>query len=316
MRESERFAISYGKARVPVYRVFAQPLAGVAPIPESLFTGRQNTLFALEVDIEVFGNNFLPAYIEGDNTNVVATDSMKNFVLRQALAYTGATIEGFLDILGRQLLESYPQMERLRLTARELPFTPATVPSATAGQFTASNVLFSRSHDDYSVATLDFDRVEGRTALTTHRCGRSEMQLLKVTGSSFTHFVRDAFTTLPERTDRPLYIFMDVSWVYGDDADMLDVSRQRYVAGEQIRDLVQVVFHEFVSESIQHLVHEIGLRIFARFPQLAEIAFAAQNRTRDPAAVSQEDPRIKVYTDPFSAYGLIKLTMRRDGEES
>jgi urate oxidase len=142
------------------------------------------------------------------------------------------------------------------------------------------------------------------------------MQLLKVTGSSFTHFVRDSFTTLPERSDRPLYVFLDVSWTYSDAADMLDLSRKRYVAAEQMRDLVTVVFHEFVSESIQHLVHEMGKRVFARFPQLAEIAFEAQNRTPDPAAVSQEDARVKVYTDPFSAYGLIKLTMRRDETES
>ncbi|HLJ80458.1 MAG TPA: urate oxidase, partial [Ktedonobacterales bacterium] len=290
MGTPDRFTISYGKARVPVYRVNAQPLTGVAPIPESAFTDRQNTLLVLEVDVEVFGSNFLPAYTEGDNSSVVATDSMKNFVLRQALEYTGATIEGFLDMLGRRFLESYAQMERLRLTARELPFVPAVVPTGAPGAFAASSVLFSRSHDDYTVATLEFDRDSGdgsAACLIEHRCGRAGMQLLKVTGSSFTHFVRDDFTTLPERSDRPLYIFMDASWTYTDAADMLDLSRRRYVPAEQMRDLVAVVFNEFVSESIQHLVHEMGTRIFARFPQLAEVSFEAQNRTPDPAAVSQ-----------------------------
>ena len=84
------YEISYGKARVPLYRVYARPLAGVTPIPESAFTGRGNALFALEVDVEVFGDNFLPAYTRGDNSDVVATDSMKNFVLQQALAFEGA----------------------------------------------------------------------------------------------------------------------------------------------------------------------------------------------------------------------------------
>lgn len=317
--QPESYAISYGKARVPVYRVYAQPLAGVTAIPESSFTGRQNTLLALEVDVEVFGDNFLPAYTEGDNSRVVATDSMKNFVLRQALAYSGATIEGLLDMLGRTFLASYAQMERLRLTARELPFVPIPAPTGTTGSaeaFTASEVLFSRSHDDYATTVMEFDRAGDGVVLTEHRCGRAGMQLLKVTGSSFTRFVRDDYTTLPERTDRPLYIFMDVSWRYADPADMLDLSRGCYVPAEQVRDLLGVVFHEFVSESIQHLVHEMGRRIFARFPQLAEVAFEAQNRTPDPAVVSTEDARVKVYTDPFSAYGLIKLAMRRDGTES
>lgn len=318
MGNPDRFTISYGKARVPVYRINAQPLTGVAPIPESAFTGRQNTLLVLEVDVEVFGSNFLPAYTEGDNSRVVATDSMKNFVLRQALEYGGATIEGFLDMLGRRFLESYAQMERLRLTARELPFVPASVPTGAPGVFVASAALFSRSHDDYAVAKLEFDRAggDGDASLVGQRCGRAGMQLLKVTGSSFTHFVRDDFTTLPERADRPLFVFMDVSWTYADAADMLDLSRHRYVPTEQMRDLIAVVFHEFVSESIQHLVHEMCTRVFARFPQLAEVSFEAQNRTPDPAAVSQTDARVKVYTDPFTAYGLIKLTMRRDDIDS
>ena len=108
--------ISYGKGQISLYRTYARPLAGLTPIPESAFTGRDNTLFAAEVTVEVFGNNFLPAYTEGDNANVVATDTMKNFVLAQALAYGGSTLEGFLDFLGRQFLLTYPQMQSLRLT--------------------------------------------------------------------------------------------------------------------------------------------------------------------------------------------------------
>ena len=80
---------------------------------------------------------------------------------------------------------------------------------------------------------------------------------------------------------------------------------------EQVRDLIQSVFHEFVSESIQHLVHEIGHRLLARFPQMAEVAFEAQNRTRDPMGESVGDAKLKVYSDPFPAYGVILLTLTR-----
>ncbi|HEY7832446.1 MAG TPA: urate oxidase [Ktedonobacterales bacterium] len=312
--------ISYGKARVPFYRVYAQPLAGVAPIPESPFTGRPNTLFAAEVDIEVFGDNFLPAYTEGDNSLVVATDSMKNFVLNQALAYEGATLEGFLAHLGRLLLATYPQMQSLRVTGRELPFGAVHVPSSGAAEttaaFTASPVLYQRRHDDAAFATLDFarDGAEGGEGVRVsgHRCGRVGLELLKVTGSAFTHFVRDSYTTLPERGDRPLFITMDVFWRYTTTDDLLAPDHARYVPAEQVRDLVSTVFHEFVSESIQHLVHEMGQRALARFPQLAEISFAAQNHTPDPVAVSANDPKLKVYSTPFPAYGLITLTLARD----
>lgn len=312
------YEISYGKLRVPLYRVYASPLSGVPSIPESAFTGRPNILVGLEIDLEVFGESFLPAYTEGDNSRVVATDSMKNVILEQTLTYDGATMEGLLAHLGSYFLATYDDMERLRLTARELPFAPVRVPAHDQSGVTESAALFERQHGSYSTAILSMERGEqGSVVITDHRCGRNGLELLKVTGSSFTRFVRDANTTLPERGDRPLFIEMDVSWRYADTADMLASDHQRYAPAEQIRDLAQTVFHEFVSESIQHLAHEMGGRILSRFPQLHEVSFEAHNRTPDPVATSDADARVKVYSAPFPAYGLIRLTMRRgDGTAS
>jgi len=306
------YEISYGKLRVPLYRIYARPLSGVTPIPESAFTGRGNVLVGMEVDLEVFGDAFLGAYTEGDNSRVVATDSMKNIILRQSLAYDGATVEGQLAHLGRQFLGDYDDMRAVRLTAREFPFAAVPVPAREG--YEESNRLFSRRYGDYAVVTLMMERAaDGGYTITEHQVGRVGMELLKVTGSAFTHFVRDANTTLPERGDRPLFVHMDLHWRYADPADLLDETHARYVPAEQMRDLAQVVFHEFVSESIQHLVHEMGTRILTRFPQLAEVAFEAQNRTPDPAATSDADPKVKVYSAPFPAFGLIRLTMRRNG---
>ncbi len=315
MSAEPSLTISYGKLRVPVYRVYASPLTGVAAIPESQFTGRENILFAYEVDVEVLGDNFLPAYTHGDNSNVVATDSMKNFVLRQALDFEGSTLEEYLNMLGRNFLTIYPQMQRLRLGGREIPFADVPVPQSNASHFAASNVLFSHSHSDYTTAVLEFERKEGSgdPVLTSHTCGRVNMELFKVTGSAFSRFVRDEYTTLQERFDRPLFIYLDVYWKYADSQALLSPDHASYVPAEQVRDLIQVVFSEFVSESIQHLVHEMGNRLLARFPQLAEISFEAQNRTRDLVVASPSEERVKVYSDPFSASGSIKLLISRNG---
>ena len=306
------YEISYGKARIPLYRVYARPLSGVTRVPESSFTGRSNTLLAMEVDVEVFGDNLLPAYTRGDNSSVVATDTMKNFVLRQALAFDGATLEGFLDFLGRRFLATYPQMHALRLTAVEHPFAAVRVPHSGGDGFADSDVLFSSSRGDRAFAVLECERAGDDYRLTGHRCGRRGLQLIKVTGSAFTRFVRDEHTTLPERVDRPLFIYLDLHWTYVDPADMLAPEPSRYIAAEQVRDVVQAVFHSFVSESIQHLVHEMGLRLLERVPQMAAVSFAAQNRTWDPAVESDTDPRVKVYTDPFPAHGVIRLTLTRN----
>jgi urate oxidase len=258
--------ISYGKLRVPVHRIDG------------------DDVFACEVDVEVLGDNFAPAYTEGDNSAVVATDTMKNFVLREALGYDGTALEGFLAFLGERFLATYPVMRALRMSGRELRFDRL------------GERVFSRSGDDHAVATVELDRRGGSEV----RGGRHGLMLLKTSGSAFTRFARDEYTTLPERGDRPLLIRLDVDWRYTDAGGHADP-----VA---VRDHLATTFDDFVSESIQHLVHEMGTRLLDDFPQLAEVSFTAENHTRDPAG---EAGGRRVYTDPFPAQGLITLTLER-----
>jgi urate oxidase / 2-oxo-4-hydroxy-4-carboxy-5-ureidoimidazoline decarboxylase len=251
--------ISYGKLRVPVHRIDG------------------DEVLACEVSVEVLGENFLPAYTEGDNANVVATDTMKNFILRESLSYDGTGLEGLLIHLGERFMSTYPVMESVRMSAKELRFDRL------------GTRVYSRSADDYGVATVEPDG--------TVRGGRHGMMLLKTRGSAFTRFARDEYTTLPERGDRPLLIRLDADWTFAGDS---------YVPSRDIRDHFAATFDDFVSESIQHLVHEMGMRLLADRDEIAEIAFTAENHTRDPVG---EDGGRKVYTDPFPAQGLITLTL-------
>src|SRR5918997_1019083 len=100
--------ITYGKLRVPLQRVVARDA--------------RHELLAAEVSVEVLGENFLAAYTEGDNREVVATDTMKNFILRESLAYEGDTLDGLLEHLGRGFLGTYPVMQEVRMSGREAPF--------------------------------------------------------------------------------------------------------------------------------------------------------------------------------------------------
>jgi urate oxidase len=258
--------ISYGKLRVPVHRI------------------EGDDVFACEVDVEVLGENFAPAYTEGDNSNVVATDTMKNFILREAARHDGTTLEGFLAFLGQRMISTYPVMEALRVNGRELRF------DRLAGK------VFARSGDDHGVAAVEVSPA----GVTDVRAGRHGLMLLKTHGSAFTRFARDEYTTLPERGDRPLFIRLDVDWRYAD--------TDGHVDSLAVRDHLAATFDDFVSESIQHLVHEMGTRLLADHEQIAELTFTAENHTRDP--VGEEDGR-RVYTDPFPAQGLITLTLAR-----
>jgi urate oxidase len=276
--------IRYGKADVKVYRTHAEPLTGIAPIPESPFTGRDNTLTGAEIEVVVHGTTFLDAYTKGDNRLVVATDTMKNFIHARSLVARARTLEEWLLEVGTAFLETYPHMERLTMLGC-----------------------------DHGTARLELARSDdGAVAITDHECGRRELQLIKITGSAFADFARDEHTTLPERPDRPLYLWCDISWRYTDASHAVLADPASYVAAEQVADLANAVFGEFVSLSIQHLVNEIGLRMLDRWPQLAEAGFDAQNRLWDLVAESPDDPRVKTYSDPRPPYGHIGLVLKRD----
>ena len=204
-------------------------------------------------------------------------------------------------------------MEHVHIGAREIPFRAMEVAgSAGADGSRRGERVFSAVRGDHATAAVVLARRDGAIDLRDVVAGRADLRLVKLSGSAFAEFMRDEYTTLPERTERALHVFLDVGWRYADPAIAVMPDTTRYVASEQVADLVGAVFHEFVSNSIQHLVHEIGQRMLERWPQLNEVSFEAQNRTWDLPRVSEADERVRVYTDPPAPYGRIGLVLRRN----
>ncbi len=306
--------MNYGKEHVAVYRTFGTPLEGIRPVPESAFDGRPNTLFGLEVRVQVEGEAFLPSFSEGDNSMVVATDSMKNFVLHHAGEYDGATIEGFLEYVGAAFLETYPQMDAVLLSADELPFDERPVP--TDDGFEPSDLVFRVSNNESAYGEIYVTRDGDGTTIADHESGITDIELVKVKDNSFTGYVQDEYTTLPERENRTLYIGLDIFWTYADETNALGTDPEQYVPAEQVRDIAQTVFHELDVNSIQDLIYQVGLRILERYPQLESVRFEANNRTwikvRDDL-----DGEAKVLREPPRPTGFQQFSMdRSDLEEA
>jgi urate oxidase / 2-oxo-4-hydroxy-4-carboxy-5-ureidoimidazoline decarboxylase len=303
--------MSYGKADVWVYRTYATPLTGVRAIPESSFLSRQNIIFGVNVKVAVEGEKFFSSFKEGDNTFVVATDSMKNFILKHAGDYQGATLEGFLEFVGYRFLETYPQMTAINIEGDQIPFDELPVP--TKGSFAPSPLVFRYSLNEQASASVEVKRSKG-IPVTEHLQSRLKgIKLIKVRGSNFFGFVRDEYTTLPESYDRPLFIFLNIEWRYSNPEDAKGNTMDGYVAAEQVRDIACTVFHEKNSPSIQHLIYQIGHRILERFPQLSEVLFESNNRTwetvLDEIPASREG---KVFTEPRPPYGFQCFSMKRE----
>lgn len=307
-RSTDERTMNYGKEKIAVYRTYGTPLEGVRTIPESSFDGRDNTLFGLDVRVQLEGDEFLPSFSEGDNSMVVATDTMKNFVHHQIGEYDGATTEGFLEFVGSKFLDQYSQVDAVQVSADEIPFDERPVPGSDGVE--PSDLVFRVSDNESAFGEVYLDRREDDPVIADHTSGVTGLELVKVKGSSFTDYVQDEYTTLPEREDRTLYISLDIFWTYEDAEDALGEEPQRYVPAEQVRDIAQVVFHEVNSNSIQDLIYQIGLRVLERFPQLESVSFEANNRTwlevRDDIE-GEEDAR--VLKEPPQPTGFQQFSM-------
>jgi urate oxidase / 2-oxo-4-hydroxy-4-carboxy-5-ureidoimidazoline decarboxylase len=268
-----RREIRYGKAEMRCYR--AQP--GELP------------LFGTEITMHVFGDKFMAAYTDGDNTNVVATDTMKNFTHAALLEFSGVTHEAWVQFLAQRFLGTYPQMEWIRISERELPFKPFS-----------DNLFEGPRLGERGVVELEIDR-DGIRSLVS---GIVDLRLVKLTGSAFANFMRDRYTSLPDRPDRPLHIYLDVHWRYGDPT--------RHIDPYGVSGVVKGVFDSFVSLSIQHLMNECGRVLLNTYPQAVDFSFEAQNRLWDTSMVSQNEPKSQVFSDPKPAHGLVGLTVTRD----
>jgi urate oxidase len=259
-------AHSYGKDAVSVYRI-----AG-------------DNLFSCEVRVIVRGTVFEASYTEGDNSMIVATDSMKNFVHMMGLEYQGDTLEDFVQLVGSRLLARYDHIEGVQVSAKQVAF-----------ERVRGNAM-RRTYDAYAVAELDLDR----TGVVSARSGWNGLHLIRLAGSSFAGFVRDEYTTLPETQDRPLFVHINLGWT---NADLT-----KCAPCQDVRDVAVSAFCDISSASIQELVYQIGVQLLERFPEIATVDFYAENRLWDAAQTGDD---AAVYTDARPPFGVITLTLER-----
>lgn len=270
----------YGKGDVTVYRLNrdGETPAGRSPV------------FGASVLMLVYGDAFWPTYTTGDNTGLIATDSMKNFIQRETMNFGGDDLEDYCRFLGAKFLDTYSLVEGVQVSASEIPYAGAE-----------AGVAFVPSGPERAMARIEL----GRQGLVEAISGIRGFKLLRLGGSQFRGFVRDEYTTLPELTDRPLHMWLDLEWRYSDPAAAF--SEGRSVA--RARHIVLDVFQSFESGSIQQVIYQLGTRLLAEMPALAEVHLEAQNRTWD--TIAERGHELGIYTDPRSPYGCLGLRLKR-----
>ena len=270
----------YGKADVTVYRL----------IRDGRVPAGRNPVFGANVKMLTWGGAFWPTYLRGDNTGLIATDSMKNFIHRETFSFNEFGLEDYCRFIGRTFLDAYPQVEGLQLTAVQLPYDGLD-----------GGVAFVPSGPDQAFARIEMTRDGVVDAVS----GIGGFKLLRLRGSAFQGFVRDQHTTLPDRPSRVLHMWLDLEWSYGS----LDVAFSDGAITAQVRAIVMDVFKAFESGSIQQIIHQMGTKLFADIPEISELRFEATNRTWD--VVQERGEEFGVYVEPAAPFGVLGLTLTR-----
>jgi urate oxidase/2-oxo-4-hydroxy-4-carboxy-5-ureidoimidazoline decarboxylase len=275
----------YGKGDVIVYR-----LQRDGRVAEG-----QSPVFGANVTILIYGDVFWPTYTTGDNTGLVATDSMKNFVQRETLAYTGRGLESYARFLAEKFLGTYPQAEGVQIEALEIPY--AEIPD--------SKFAFAPSGPERATVRLELQRNNHEFRTVEVCSGICGFKLLRLGGSAFTGFVRDQYTTLPEIKNRPLHMWLDLEWSYTQSEAAFDGGR----VTARVRSMVHEIFNGFESGSIQEIIYKIGRAMLERIPEIAVVRLEANNRTWD--TVVEVGEAVGVYTEARPPFGCLGLTLRR-----
>jgi urate oxidase len=238
---------------------------------------------------------FAASYVDGDNTDVVATDTMKNTVYALAGEHLTGPIENFGMVLAQHFLE-VDQVDRAIVTIEEHRWTPiGSAPDA-----------FTRDRSSTRTAVVDSRRAE-----TTIEAGIADLTVMKTAKSAFTGFPRDEFTTLPETDDRLLATRVTATWRYDSSPVALAVDFDALF--NAISGTLLDVFAQHHSASVQASIWIIGRAILERHPEVAEVSMTLPNLHHWLADLSRfglpNDREIFIpTTEPF---GLIQATVRR-----
>jgi urate oxidase len=253
----------------------------------------------LTVGVELTGE-FEAAHTAGDNSMVLATDTMKNTVYAFAKDHLTGSIEAFGLELTRHFSD-LPQVLRATVRVREHTWQPINAPGvrpvaafSRSGELTRSAAVSSEA---------DADRVTA---------GIEGLIVMKTARSAFTGFPRDRFTTLAETGDRIMATQVSASWRYPDGATGLDFDG----LFEGVRTTLLETFAAHDSRSVQESMWLIGRAILERHPELVDVTLTMPNLHHwkvdlSPFGMANDNEVFVATTEP---HGLIEATIVRSAD--
>ena len=276
----------YGKSEVRLVKVTRRPDG--------------HDLRDLTVDVGLEGD-FDAAYTQGDNTGLLATDTMRNVVYALAKEHPIDELELFGQRLVEHFLAAGPGVTSARVHIVEHPWARLEIDGC------SHEHAFQRGSGGNHVAT-----VVGDGGAPQIEAGIDDLLVLKTTGSGWEGFLRDRYTSLPETSDRILATIITARWSYrGRDVGF-------GTAWREVRRTILEAFCDHYSPSVQFTLHHMGDAVLGALPEVQRISFSLPNKHHllyDLGRFGLENEN-EIFQATSEPYGLIEGTVERSPDDA
>jgi urate oxidase len=241
--------------------------------------------------------DFEDAYLTGDQSKVLPTDTQKNTAFSYTKEKGVPSIEEYGLHLARHFVHDVEPVSGARVEIEEFLWERAIVDGA------EHDYTWLRKGQEIRTSAVTVDAA-GEYIVS----GFKDLVILKSTGSEFAGFLTDEYTTLKETHDRVMATALDVKWRFGVvDADFNGI----YASA---KSLMVKEFATLQSLALQQTLWHMGTAVLDAHPEIVEIKLKAPNKHHfdyDIARFGVEQHN-EVYHADDRPYGLIEATIARD----
>ena len=274
----------YGKSRVRLMKLMR--------------SADRHDLYDWNVQLLLTGD-FDSVHTEGDNSKLLATDTMKNTVYSRARVSTATTPEHFAMELADFLLARNAHVATAEITIESGMWKRLTIDGS------AHPHAFI--HGSNETQTTVVSRAQGGAFRVTS--GLDHLLILKTTDSAFEGFLRDELTTLQETDDRLLGTVVEAQWTYASPSAASDFTALRTT----IRETMLRTFAHHKSASVQQTLYAMGEAVLNAVAEVSEIHLVLPNKhclLVDLSRFGQDNPN-QIFVPTDEPHGTLEATLRR-----
>jgi urate oxidase len=243
--------------------------------------------------------DFAACFVDGDNSKILPTDTMKNTVYSLARDSSAQCMEEF----GKELVEFFLKRNS-QISGAEIAISEKRWEQLLTG---------GKPHPTTFVQTtaeLQVAEVSGkRNGMPSIWSGLANLVIMKTAGSEFTGFIKDPLTTLPQSTDRLFGTTVSARWKYSH-ADVLFVQLHY-----KIREILLETFANHTSKSVQHTLYAMGKAALEQVREIDEIQLTMPNKhclLVDLSRFGQDNPN-EIFVPVDEPHGYIEARVHRHG---